>query len=68
MWKRATSLIQRHHRSALGPRFPAASAAAAAASLRRTPPRFFSTLGVAPIPFLIRSGRVPDLIGRLRLL
>ncbi|EER89176.1 hypothetical protein BDA96_10G037100 [Sorghum bicolor] len=49
MWKRATSLLLRHHRSALGPRSPAASAAAAS-GLSRTQapaPLFFSTLDAA---------------------
>ncbi|XP_062228001.1 cytochrome c oxidase subunit 5b-1, mitochondrial-like [Phragmites australis] len=47
MWKRAASLILRHHRSAPGPRSPAVSAAAAS-GLRRTPaPLFFSTLDAA---------------------
>ncbi|WVZ82617.1 hypothetical protein U9M48_029865 [Paspalum notatum var. saurae] len=51
MWKRATSLL-RHHRSALGPRSPAASSAATA-GLGRTPsqaPLFFSTLGLGNDP------------------
>ncbi|XP_062227999.1 putative cytochrome c oxidase subunit 5b-like [Phragmites australis] len=47
MWKRATSLILYHPRSALGPRSPAVSVAAVS-SLRCTPaPLFFSTLDAA---------------------
>ncbi|RLN12414.1 putative cytochrome c oxidase subunit 5b-like [Panicum miliaceum] len=47
MWKRATSLLLRHHRSALGPRSPAVSAAAAPGLCRTPAPLFFSTLDAA---------------------
>ncbi|KAG2609316.1 hypothetical protein PVAP13_4KG028900 [Panicum virgatum] len=47
MWKRATSLLLRYHRSALAPRSPAASAAAAPGPCRTPAPLFFSTLDAA---------------------
>ncbi|CAL5036638.1 unnamed protein product [Urochloa decumbens] len=47
MWKRATSLLLRHHRSALVPRSPAVSAAAAPSILRTPAPLCFSTFDVA---------------------
>ncbi|RLM54816.1 putative cytochrome c oxidase subunit 5b-like [Panicum miliaceum] len=47
MWKRATSLLLRHQRSALAPRSPAVSAAAAPSLCRTPEPLFFSTLDAA---------------------
>ncbi|CAN6191384.1 unnamed protein product [Urochloa humidicola] len=57
MLKRATSLLLRHHRSALVPRSPAVSAAAAPGLLRTPAPFFFSTLDVTG-----RRTRVEDVM------